>query len=253
MARQRLEDALASAQDSAPAQETEPADPATPEAAPAHTPMGIAQDTVAAREAMVARLEETGVLRPGPVRDALLSIRREVLMPQAYVRRDLPGEAPPRWDLLDWAEPADRDELVTLLYGGESVLVQHAGERVLGRVQGPRSGRAITRRRTSKPDGARGCKTCNNDSRRRAMYGTEPEDFLRMLEDQGNCCAVCGVGFADDNRSQVDHDHSCCPGKKSCGECVRGLLCNSCNNGLGRFKDSVNHLRAAVSYLESFQ
>ncbi|MFE6932167.1 endonuclease domain-containing protein [Streptomyces sp. NPDC057699] len=85
------------------------------------------------------------------------------------------------------------------------------------------------------------------------MYGTEPEDFLRMLEDQGNCCAICGAAFTSDNRPHVDHDHSCCPGKKSCGECVRGLLCNSCNNGIGRFKDSVNHLRAAVSYLESFQ
>lgn len=104
-----------------------------------------------------------------------------------------------------------------------------------------------------KPDGARGCKVCNNEGRRRAMYGTEPEDFLRMLEDQGNCCAICGAAFTGDNRPHVDHDHSCCPEKKSCGECVRGLLCNSCNNGLGRFKDSVNHLRAAVSYLESFQ
>ncbi|MEU0341857.1 hypothetical protein ABZ092_23605 [Streptomyces bobili] len=93
---------------------------------------------------MVARLEEAGVLRPGPVRNALLAIRREVLIPQAYVRRSQPGEEPPRWDLLDWAEPAYRDELLALLYGGESVLVQHAGERLLGRVPGPRSGGAIT-------------------------------------------------------------------------------------------------------------
>lgn len=62
-----------------------------------------AADPVAAREAMVARLETAGQLRPGTVREALLAIRREVLIPQAYVRRSAPGEDPPRWDLLDWA------------------------------------------------------------------------------------------------------------------------------------------------------
>ncbi|MFE9846585.1 protein-L-isoaspartate O-methyltransferase [Streptomyces goshikiensis] len=65
-------------------------------------------------------------------------------MPQAYVRRSGPEETPPRWDLLDWAVPADQEELLGLLYGGESVLVQHAGEQVLGRVPGPRSGGSMT-------------------------------------------------------------------------------------------------------------
>ncbi|WP_427164847.1 NUDIX hydrolase [Streptomyces sp. C1-1] len=63
---------------------------------------------------MVARLEEAGVLRPGPVRNAFLAIPREVLIPQAYVRRSQPGEKPPRWELLDWAEPANRDELLAV-------------------------------------------------------------------------------------------------------------------------------------------
>ncbi|NEC91757.1 protein-L-isoaspartate O-methyltransferase [Streptomyces sp. SID12501] len=93
---------------------------------------------------MVARLEEAGVLRLGPVREALLAIRREVLIPHAYVRRSPPGELPPRWDLLAWADPADRDELLALLHGGESVLIQHSGEQVLGRIPGPRSGGVIT-------------------------------------------------------------------------------------------------------------
>lgn len=50
-----------------------------------------AADPVAAREAMVSRLETAGQLRPGAVREALLAIRREVLIPQAYVRRSAPG------------------------------------------------------------------------------------------------------------------------------------------------------------------
>ncbi|MFJ6123563.1 hypothetical protein ACIQKE_00570 [Streptomyces griseoviridis] len=65
-------------------------------------------------------------------------------MPQAYVRRSAPGEDPPRWDLLDWSAPQDRPELLGLLYGGGSVLVQHDGERVLSRAGGSRSGASIT-------------------------------------------------------------------------------------------------------------
>ncbi|MFG2483386.1 protein-L-isoaspartate O-methyltransferase [Streptomyces virginiae] len=100
--------------------------------------------TVAARKKMVAGLETAGHLLPGPVRDAFLALRREVLMPQAYVRRSAPDETPPRWDLLDWSISADREELLGLLYGGDSVLVQHEGEPILGRVPGPRSGGSMT-------------------------------------------------------------------------------------------------------------
>ncbi|MFJ6119003.1 MULTISPECIES: protein-L-isoaspartate O-methyltransferase family protein [unclassified Streptomyces] len=107
-------------------------------------PTGADADPAAARAAMVARLEEEGALRPGPVRDALLILPREVLMPQAYVRRSAPGEEPPRWDLLDWSVPQDRPELLALLYGGASVLVQHDGEALLGRAHGTRSGASIT-------------------------------------------------------------------------------------------------------------
>ncbi|MGW4234213.1 hypothetical protein ACWEF9_33940 [Streptomyces sp. NPDC004980] len=81
---------------------------------------------------------------PGPVRDALLTLPREVLMPPAHVRRSAPGEEPPRWDLLDRSALPDRPELQGLLYGGASVLVQHDREPLLGRVRGTRSGASIT-------------------------------------------------------------------------------------------------------------
>ncbi|MDT0468120.1 methyltransferase domain-containing protein [Streptomyces gibsoniae] len=101
-------------------------------------------DPVAARVEMVAELAGSGALGRGPVRDALLALPREVLIPQAYVRRSAPGEQPPRWDLLDWTAPGDREELLAVLYGGGSVLIQHDGEPVLGRTRGARSAGSIT-------------------------------------------------------------------------------------------------------------
>ncbi|KUJ43324.1 protein-L-isoaspartate O-methyltransferase [Streptomyces albus subsp. albus] len=93
---------------------------------------------------MVDRLEADGDLQPGPVRDALLALPREVLMPQAYVRRSKSEENPPRWDLLEWTAVADREELLRILYSGGSVLIQHDGEPILSRIPGPRSGGQIT-------------------------------------------------------------------------------------------------------------
>ncbi|WP_327359965.1 protein-L-isoaspartate O-methyltransferase [Streptomyces sp. NBC_01296] len=78
------------------------------------------------------------------MRDALLALRRELLIRQAYVRRSAPDELPPRWELLDWARPDDRDELCHLLHRGDSVPVQHAGEPILGRIPGVRSGGTMT-------------------------------------------------------------------------------------------------------------
>ncbi|MFF3513223.1 methyltransferase domain-containing protein [Streptomyces sp. NPDC002573] len=101
-------------------------------------------DPVAARAEMVAELAGSGALGKGPVRDALLALPREVLIPQAYVRRSAAGEQPPRWDLLDWATPRDREELLAVLYGGGSVLIQHDGEPILGRTRGARSTGSIT-------------------------------------------------------------------------------------------------------------
>jgi Recombination endonuclease VII len=49
----------------------------------------------------------------------------------------------------------------------------------------------------------------------------------------------------------IDHDHACCPGTWSCGQCVRGVLCNGCNSALGIFEDDPDLLAAAVDYLEN--
>ncbi|MFJ7969644.1 protein-L-isoaspartate O-methyltransferase [Streptomyces sp. NPDC096324] len=119
--------------------DTVPATPLLPAQSAADT-----SEAVAARVAMAARLEESGELGPGPVCEALLALPRQVLMPQAYVRRSAPDEMPPCWDLLDFSRPADREELLERLHSGDSVAIQHGGEPILGRVPGPRRGGVMT-------------------------------------------------------------------------------------------------------------
>jgi hypothetical protein len=46
----------------------------------------------------------------------------------------------------------------------------------------------------------------------------------------------------DRKQFPVDHDHK--TGK------IRGILCDSCNRGIGIFKDDVNKLNEAIQYLK---
>jgi hypothetical protein len=95
------------------------------------------------------------------------------------------------------------------------------------------------------------CKQCRMDHHRLIRYGLTPDQYDKMLADQGGGCAICGQQCATGRKLAVDHDHSCCPeASRSCGECVRGLLCSACNHGVGKFEDSPERLRRAAEYLE---
>jgi len=103
----------------------------------------------------------------------------------------------------------------------------------------------------STPSGLNGyCKPCSNQHKRLKKYQLQPAEFEAMLEVQGNACAICSGQFTDKRVPHVDHDHNCCPGQKSCGVCVRGLLCSPCNTGIGLLKDDTQRLRQAILYLE---
>lgn len=75
------------------------------------------------------------------------------------------------------------------------------------------------------------------------------DEFNALLVSQGGVCAVC-LRQAPDDYYVVDHDHSCCPARtRSCGQCIRGLLCDACNLGIGKLGDDPDVLARAASYL----
>ena len=74
-----------------------------------------------------------------------------------------------------------------------------------------------------------------------AQYGITLDDYLRMHEEQDGLCAICKCPEMHRTTLSVDHCHRT-------GE-VRGLLCNLCNTGLGRFEDNPELVAEALSYL----
>ncbi|WP_257584922.1 MULTISPECIES: methyltransferase domain-containing protein [unclassified Streptomyces] len=115
------------------------------------SPAGLLAAATAARASMVERLVADGVLTDPRLREALLRVRREVLLPHAYVRVSGPGADPIDWRLLDGSHPDDRAEWLDLVHSGESVLLQRDGEPLTGLGRGPVTGGHMTSMSTYTP------------------------------------------------------------------------------------------------------
>lgn len=85
----------------------------------------------------------------------------------------------------------------------------------------------------------------------KAKYGVTEEMYNAMLAAQDGVCAICKREDLAGHALHVDHDHACCPGKTSCGRCVRGLLCGKCNRLLGCADESIETLKAAARYIRA--
>lgn len=114
------------------------------------------------------------------------------------------------------------------------------------------------------------CKVCMNDrtmfryhniegvkeihrkaSRKNSLkqYGLSLDDVKALLGSQDNSCAICGkeLSISDEMKNIskiacVDHCHET--------GVVRGILCRSCNSGIGYLKDDLEIIRSALRYLE---
>lgn len=61
-------------------------------------------------------------------------------------------------------------------------------------------------------------------------------------------CEICG----SPNDLALDHDHACCAGNYSCGDCLRGVLCRSCNVSLAYLgKVDAELVEPMLDYLHS--
>lgn len=104
-----------------------------------------------------------------------------------------------------------------------------------------------------RPDGLRArCKACSSVEYKARNYGIGKDRLKELLQEQQGACAICGDTEMG-TRWAVDHDHSCCPTTKSCGTCVRGILCVPCNTAMGILGDNVTGVMRAVTYLRRYE
>lgn len=82
----------------------------------------------------------------------------------------------------------------------------------------------------------------NNKNRKfiilKCEYGITKEEWFDLYNKYNGKCFICKIKKATD----VDHCHKT--------NVIRGMLCNSCNLGLGSFRDNIIFLENAVSYLK---
>jgi Recombination endonuclease VII len=72
----------------------------------------------------------------------------------------------------------------------------------------------------------------NSSRMLKKKYGVTVEERDVLVLKQEGRCGRCRDRFSEDNRPQMDHDHECCPSRRTCGQCIRGIACGSCNSRL---------------------
>ena len=82
------------------------------------------------------------------------------------------------------------------------------------------------------------------DSHLRRRFGITLDEYNAMLAEQGGVCLICGeLPTGPRNRRKGKQ-------RTFIARLVRGLLCSTCNVGIGNLKDDAATVRAALNYLE---
>jgi hypothetical protein len=90
-----------------------------------------------------------------------------------------------------------------------------------------------------------GCLQISVNVQRKMLYGVTPEKHDEQVKTQRHC-AICKQIFDSEHLPYRDHDHECCAGRKSCGKCMRELLCRQCNWYVGQVE---SHLGPSLQYI----
>lgn len=99
------------------------------------------------------------------------------------------------------------------------------------------------------------CSNCwrtriGNDRMKSLSLHRVPWETADRWAEHNWACSLCGEPVSI-RVGVVDHDHACCPGSRSCGQCVRGYLHPNCNCALGFLRDDPALARRAAEYLEA--
>jgi hypothetical protein len=113
---------------------------------------------------------------------------------------------------------------------------------------------------TTKDQRQKECKQCNTERKKewyvsekgkkssantklKARFGITLDQYEEMYKQQDGKCLICGATESiHGHRLAVDHCHTTLK--------IRGLLCKSCNVGLGNFYEKPELLRNAAKYIE---
>jgi hypothetical protein len=82
-------------------------------------------------------------------------------------------------------------------------------------------------------------------------YGITLQQYNQMRKDQNYCCAVCGRHEEEVEQGRaVSSSTSLCVDHCHTTDKIRGLLCTNCNTMIGKSKDDIFVLEAAITYLK---
>ncbi len=86
------------------------------------------------------------------------------------------------------------------------------------------------------------------DRKYQLKYGITAAEFDSRAAAQGGLCAICDRR-PERGPLEVDHDHQCCDSDRTCGRCLRGLICGPCNRALSMIRDDPDVAIAMADYL----
>jgi len=86
------------------------------------------------------------------------------------------------------------------------------------------------------------CKNAHNTAVAARTYGITQEAVMALRDIKS--CDICGTEINTTTSKTGNIDHCHITGR------VRGMLCYNCNNGLGKFRDSIEILSVAIKYLQ---
>ena len=87
---------------------------------------------------------------------------------------------------------------------------------------------------------------CKKHYKQTLKFNLSFEEYSKKIKESFGLCAICKKEEINNNRTlSIDHNHQT-------GQ-VRGILCDTCNMGLGLFMDNKELLKQAIVYLGKWE